>query len=174
MSLLEVKKDYIKRGVYDEMFTPDDAVEMIIPFIPKHVKTIWEPTATKEGGVVNVLKDKGYNVITTHIKDGQDFFSYEPEKYDMIITNPPYSLKNEFLKRGFELSKPFMFLPPITTLEGLKRSKMFRKNRIQILIPDKRFNFKPYKKSGAWFQTSWFTFRIGLDKDLNFVPVLKK
>ena len=87
----------------------------------------------------------------------------------MIITNPPYSKKDKFLKRAYFLEKPFMFLLPITTLEGIARGAMFDKYGIQLIIPNKRFNFKPEKKSGAWFQTSWFCNNINLKKDLNFV-----
>lgn len=169
MSLLEAKKDFSRRGKFDELYTPDEAVEMIIKYIPNNIKTIWECTAIKESRIVSVLKDNGFNVITSHIEDGQDFFDYEPEQYDMIITNPPYSKKDKFLKRAFELGKPFMFLLPITTLEGIERGKMFGENGIQMLIPNKRFNFKPEKKSGAWFQTSWFCSGLNLEKDLNFI-----
>ena len=171
MSLLEQKKDFSKRGAFDELYTPEEAVEMILKHIPNEVKTIWECTAIKESKIVKVLRDVGYNVITSHIEDGQDFFKYEPENYDMIITNPPYSLKNKFLKRAYDLKKPFMFLLPLTTLEGIERGKMFNKNGIQMLIPNKRFNFKPEKNSGAWFQTSWFCFGCGLSSDLNFVSL---
>ena len=48
MSLLEQKKDFSKRGAFDELYTPNEAVEMILPYIPKEVKTIWECTAIKE------------------------------------------------------------------------------------------------------------------------------
>ena len=171
MSLLEAKKDYSKRGAFDELYTPDEAVEMLIPFIPKNVKTIWECTARKESKIVKVLRDNGFNVITSHIENGEDFFKYEPIDYDMIITNPPYSKKDKFLKRAYELNKPFMFLLPITTLEGIERGKMFNENGIQVLIPNKRFNFKPEKNSGAWFQTSWFCGGLNLEKDLNFVDL---
>lgn len=171
MSLLEQKKEFSKRGVFDELYTPSEAVEMILPYIPNGVKTIWECTAIKESKIVKVLQDYGYNVITSHIENGNDFFEYEPENYDMIITNPPYSLKDKFLQRAYNLNKPFMFLLPLTTLEGIERGKMFNKKGIQVLIPNKRFNFKPEKNSGAWFQTSWFCFGCGLDYDLNFVTV---
>lgn len=52
-----------------------------------------------------------------------NFFEYEPQHYDLIITNPPYSFKDQFLKRAFELDKPFMMLLPITTLEGKSEAK---------------------------------------------------
>ena len=171
MSLLETKKEYSQRGSFDELYTPEEAVNMILPFIPKHVKTIWECTAIKNSKIVDVLIKKGYNVITTHIENGQDFFIYEPNGYDMIITNPPYSLKDRFLERAFKLKKPFMFLLPLTTLEGIKRGKMFEKYGIQLIIPNKRFNFKPEKNSSAWFQTSWFCYGLNLNKDLNFIEL---
>ncbi len=174
MSVIKPKIDYSKNGPNDELYTPIEAVEMIIPYIPKYVKTIWECTAVKESKIVSVLRDYGYNVIATHIDDGFDFFNYEPDDYDLNVTNPPYSLKDKFLRRAFELKKPFMFLLPITTLEGLKRNKMFRENGIQLLIPDRRFNFMPEKKSGTWFQTSWFTYGLDLPNDLNFIKLSDK
>ena len=170
-TLLNAKIDYSKRGAFDELYTPDIAIQMIIPYIPKHIKTVWECTAHEESKIVNILRNCGYEVISTHIKDGYNFFNYVPKHFDMTITNPPYSLKDDFLARGFQLGKPFMFLLPLTTLEGSKRSKMFRENKIQLIIPDKRFNFKPEKNSGAWFQTSWFTYGLNLEKDLNFISL---
>jgi hypothetical protein len=170
MSILKAKVDYSINGPNDEYYTPTEAVEMIIPYIPKHVRTIWECTAIKESRIVEVLRSHGYEVIPSHIDDGKDFLTYEPDNYDMNITNPPYSLKDNFLKRAFELKKPFMFLLPITTLEGLKRGKMFKEYQIQLLIPNRRFSFTS-KKNGAWFQTSWFTHGLGLKNDLNFVSL---
>ncbi len=161
-----------KKGANDEFYTPVEAVEMIIPFIPKDVKTIWECTAIKGSKIVQVLRDNGFEVISSHIFDGQDFLKYEPEEnYDLIITNPPYSIKDDFLKRAFDLKKPFIFLLPITTLEGLKRSEMFREHDIQLIIPNKRFEFIPDAKNGVCFQTSWFTHGLGLEKDLNFMDL---
>jgi len=121
--------------------------------------------------MVGVLEEYGYEVIASHIENGQDFLKYEPTQYDIIITNPPYSIKDKFLKRAFELKKPFMFLLPITALEGKERGEMFKDNGIQLIIPNKRFNFKPEKKSGSWFQTSWFTHGLNLNNDLNFISV---
>ena len=124
--------------------------------------------AIQNSEIVTVLREKGYTVVTSHIQDGFNFFDYEPQHYDLIITNPPYSLKDSFLERAFSLGKPFMMLLPITTLEGKKRSELFRENGVQVLIPNKRFNFIVAKK-GSWFQTSWFTYGLGLERDLNYI-----
>lgn len=91
---------------------------------------------------------------------------------DCLITNPPYSLKDEFLAKAFEYGKPFAFLLPLTTLEGIKRGKMFREKEIQMIIPDKRINFIiPSKKSSSWFATAWFCYKLNLPKQLNFIEV---
>lgn len=171
MGIIKAKVDYSMNGPNDEYYTPVEAVQLILPFIPENVKTIWECTAIKKSRIVEVLRLEGYTVIPSHIDDGKDYLEYEPlEPYDITITNPPYSLKQEFLERGFELKKPFMFLLPITTLEGVKRNRLFRKYGIQLIIPDRRFSFKP-DGSGAWFQTSWFTYGLNLEKDLNFIQI---
>jgi len=166
----ESKFKLMSNNSWGELYTPREAVEMIVPYIPKNVQTIWECTAIDDSKIVDELNHNYYNVIKSHIKDGYDFFEYQPENYDMIITNPPYKYKNEFLERAFELNKPFMFLLPLTTLEGKKRGDLFRKHKIQVLIPNKRFNFLE-KKSGAWFQTSWFCYKCNLNNDLNFINI---
>jgi hypothetical protein len=168
--MIKAKVNYIKQAPDDEFYTPFEAVEMILPYIPSHVTRIWECTAIKESKIVQVLRDEGYSVIATHIDNGFDFLRQEPADYDLIITNPPFSVKDKFLQRAFDLKKPFMFLLPITTLEGVGRGKMFRENRIQVLIPNRRFSFTS-KKHGAWFQTSWFTHGLGLINDLNFISL---
>jgi hypothetical protein len=169
--MINAKIAHSKRPPNDEFYTPSIAVEMILPYIPNNVTRIWECTAIKESKIVWVLRDAGYTVIATHIDSGFDFLKCEPADFDLIITNPPFSIKEDFLLRAFELKKPFMFLLPITTLEGVKRNKLFRENGVQLLIPDRRFNFSLEKGSGAWFQTSWFTHGLGLEKDLNFISL---
>ena len=98
----------------------------------------------------------------------------------MIITNPPYSLKDEFLKRCYEYKKPFCLLLPITALEGKARGQMFRENGIEVLVLDGRVQFmenmiKDYNKtkSGNWFNTSWFCWNVLKDK-LIFEKLVKE
>lgn len=168
--MLNNKIDYIKRGAYDELYTPTEAVDMILPYLPQN-KTIWEATDYGFSNITKVLKEAKYEVKTSHIKDGIDFLTTDFNNYDIMITNPPYSLKDQFLQKAFENNKPFMMLLPLTTLEGVKRNIMFNENKIQLLIPSKRFNFKPEKNSSAWFQTSWFCYKMDLPNDLNFIKI---
>lgn len=141
-------------GVFDEVYTPAYAIEPLIEFIPKD-KIVWECTDFGASQITSRLRELGYTVVASH-RDDFDFLEDTPDfEYDIIITNPPYSLKDKFLKRAYELNKQFAFLLPITSLEGLARGKLFRENNIEVLVLDGRVNFTK-GKAGAWFNTSWF------------------
>lgn len=100
---------YETKGKNDECYTPRYVVEAILPYIPKD-KVIWCPFDTEESNFVKVLKENGFKVIFSHISTGEDFFSYEPEKWDIIVSNPPFTNKKQFFERAFGFGKPFMLL----------------------------------------------------------------
>ena len=96
------------------------------------------------------------------------------EKENKLVTIPEISLKDKFLEKAFKLEKPFAFLLPLTTLEGIKRGKMFKDSGIQIIIPNRRINFEiPSGKKSSWFATAWFCWKFNLPKDLMFVELNK-
>lgn len=112
--------DYMKNGGSDELYTPSYAVYPLLKYLPKGLK-VWECTDFGDSNITKVLKDSGYEVISTR-KENLDFLKDEPSfDFDCIITNPPYSLKDDFLERCYKYSKPFALLLPITALEGKKR-----------------------------------------------------
>jgi len=155
-----MKSKVMKNNGSDERYTPVDALDIVRPFIPKWVNKIWEPTATTKN-ITNYFSD--YDIVGTT----SNFLTTDID-CDIIITNPPYSIKDKFLERAYDIGKPFMFLLPITALEGKKRNELFSKNGIQLILPNYRFNFIE-GSGGAWFQTSWFCWKCELEKDLNFV-----
>lgn len=164
--------DYMRSPKRDELYTPKYALDPLLEFIPTF-ETIWEPTDFGDSNITKVLRERGNKVITSHINAGQNFFTYEPkEDYDIIITNPPFSIKNEFLERVYELDKPFCFLLPITALGSIKRGKIFRENNIEVLVLDKRVNFMK-NKDRCWFNTSWFCNRV-LPEKLIFKSIEKE
>jgi hypothetical protein len=92
-----------------------------------------------------------------------------------IVTNPPYSLKQQFLERAYSLKKPFAFLLPLTTLETTKRLYLFQKHCIEIIFLNERINFvmpRKKKQSKSWFASAWFTNGLGIGKQLVF-PLIK-
>ena len=164
--------DYMKNEKNDELYTPDYAIKPLLKYLPKN-KIIWECTDFGNSNITKVLKENGYKVISTH-KENFDFLIDKLNfEFDIIITNPPYSLKDEFIKKCYEYKKPFCLLLPITSLEGIERGKMFRENDIQLLVLDRRCNFiyNNAKKSN-WFNTSWFCWNI-LPKQLIFEELIK-
>lgn len=122
----------------DEVFTPRYAVTPIVKYVKKD-SIIWCPFDEEDSEYVKVLRENGFKVIATHIINGQNFFEYEPEEYDVIISNPPFSIKDDILKRLDELKKPYAMLLPLPTLQGQKRFKYLKDT--EALIFDKRINF---------------------------------
>jgi hypothetical protein len=167
MSLLDRKTDHSQRGSYDELYTPREAIEDIAPFLPGPPRHVWEPTHIQGNNITRVLSEEGYIVTGTSLSEGKDFMECRKDA-DLIVTNPPYSKKDAFLQRAFELNTPFAFLLPTTTLGAKKRNDMFRDKNIEVVIPGKRYNFKP-EKGGAWFHTSWFTWKLGIGQQLTFL-----
>ena len=133
----------------DEYFTPKEAVTALLKYMQHwDNKTIWCPFDTEDSEYTKVFKAENFNVINSHIDNGENFFFYEPkEKYDIIISNPPFSCKDDVLKRLSELNKPYAMLFPLPTLQGQKRFPYLQGT--QALIFDKRINFwqdKEHKK----------------------------
>ena len=153
-----MKLALVKSQINDEIYTPECAIIPLLKYLPKNIR-IWECTDYGESNITKVLHENGYNVISTH-KDNFDFLIDQPLfDFDMIITNPPYSLKDEFIEKCYQYKKPFALLLPITALEGIKRGGLYRKHGVEVLVFDKRINFMKNKKSN-WFNTSWFCYKV--------------
>jgi hypothetical protein len=165
---METKKPkLLMNGHSDEMQTPKEAIKYLLPYLKKNW-IVWE-CAWGGGSLAGHLKNEGFKTIGSKETDFLDI-NFKSD-FDCIVTNPPYSLKEEFLQRAYDLGKPFAFLMPLTALEGKKRGAMYKKHGIQLIVPNKRINFitPSGKGSGAWFQTAWFCYKMNLPKDLMFV-----
>lgn len=155
-----------KRGGFDELYTPKYGVEPLLKYL-KPNSNILAPFDDESTNYYKVLTENGHKVVATHQWDGKDFFDYTPEDvkdFDYIISNPPYSNKDDILSHLYYLKRPFAMLLPISTLEGVKRSKMFNQYGIEILVLDKRINFMEEKGKSSYFNTSYFCKDILPDK----------
>ncbi len=123
----------------DECYTPFYAVEPILEFLPKD-KIIWCPFDEEWSAFYQLFSERGYNVIRSSLIEGQDFFRYEPENWDILVSNPPFSKKDDVLKRAFSFNKPFALLLPVNSIQGKKRFQIFG-NDIQMLVFDGRVNY---------------------------------
>jgi len=172
--MVGVSKLPLRKGTPDDFQTPKEAIDILIPYLKKEWK-IWE-CASGKGNIVKALQEKGFDVYGSDIIHNSvcDFLTWRPcQKVDCIITNPPYSLKEKFLERCYELKKPFALLMPLTALESEKRQKLYRKYGVQLIIPNKRFNFEipSGNGGGSWFATAWFCGNMNLPSQINFIEL---
>ena len=163
---MESKKPKLMEGGHtDEIYTPKYALDILLPFIRGDWTRVWE-CACGTGKLAGYLEEEEFRVI-----EGNDFLNEEFD-CDIIITNPPYSIKDKFLERAFKLGKPFAFLLPISALGGEKRIRLFMKYGLQMIIPTKRVNYiTPNNGKSSWFHTAWFCGNMKLPKQLNFVEI---
>lgn len=155
----------------DEYITPNYAVVPVLEFLMTQY-TIWCPFDKEDSPYVRILREAGHKVIYSHIDDDKDFFEYEPEHYDIIISNPPFSLKDKVIKRLYELNKPYMILLPIPALQGQKRFPYIQ--NCQALVFDKRISFMNadgVTKTNPSFGCFYLCYDI-LYKDLVFRPLV--
>ena len=141
---MKSKKVYVANGGGDEQYTPKKTVEALLPYI-QHLKgkIIWCPFDRDDSQFVQVLKKDGFSVVNSHIDYGQDFLKYQPKKWDVIISNPPYKNKKVFWNRCIELGKPFALLLPVNIFSDsiLNSTMEGREDEIQMIVPDKRTRF---------------------------------
>ena len=145
----------------DEYYTPSILVKPII----KYTKgVVWCPFDTEKSEFVIILKKYGFKVIYSHIWYGQDFFEYEPKKYDCIVSNPPFTKKLKVLKRLYELDKPFAMVMGLPILNYQEIGNFFIGKKLQLLIVDKKVSFNGKTAS---FNNSYFCHKF-LPQDIIF------
>ena len=135
--------DIIAGSGNDEFYTPAYAIEPLLKYIP-FGSTIWCPFDTDESIFVKKLKLDGHIVLHSHISmENGDFFKYKPsQKIDYIISNPPYSMKNQVFERLFNLKIPFAMLVGVVGIfESEKRFNLFKGNKFEIMYFDKRVSY---------------------------------
>jgi hypothetical protein len=160
---------YYQQGGGDEQYTPRYGVEVLLPHI-QHLKDkiIWCPFDRKDSQFVKVLTENGFNVVYSHIDFGQDFLTYEPEKWDIMISNPPYTNKRVYWERALDLKKPFALLLPLNILSdsviNTTMREREREREFQLLIPSRRMRFYNYKTGETGnqptFKASYFGVNI--------------
>jgi hypothetical protein len=156
--------DTMKREKYDDLYTSADAVLPLVKYLPdkwpEWPTIIWECAAPAKGSAITqALFQAGYAVEETGIESGVDFLRDRPRfDFDLIVTNPPYSQKDKFLRRCYGYRKPFALLLPITSLEGIYRGEIYREHGISLIVLDRRVDFTG--KGAPWFAVGWFCWNL--------------
>ena len=126
-------------GNNDECYTPDYGVEPILKYIPEG-DIVWCPFDTEDSQFV-IQISKQNKVIRSHLESGQDFFNYEPDEWDMIVSNPPFTDKRKFFERALSFNKPFALIMTNTWLNDSAPKQLFKDRDLQLLMFDKRMKF---------------------------------
>lgn len=163
-------KTFVK---HDDYMTPFYAWENIKDYIPKD-KIIWE-CFWGDGTSGDHLRKLGFTVIHDKI----DFFKDNKLKYDILVSNCPFSKKKQVFTRLKELDKPFIMICPASMITTQYIRKLFSKSihRLQIIIPRKRIHF--IKKVNGEIPENWtnrcnfdcfyYCYKMGLDKDITWL-----
>ena len=152
-----------------DYFTPKYVWEDIKEYIPSD-KLIWE-AFYGDGESGKYLTDLGFNTIHEPI----DFF--ENNLGEIIVSNPPFTLIPQILKRLHELNKPFILLMPSSKINTQYFRKLFCNNDdpVQIIIPkkriafNKRINGEVIKTKSCNFDCFYYCWRIGLERDITWL-----
>lgn len=180
---MKPKRNYVastsKPGPMDLCQTPPYALEPLMTYLKVmgyngiQDPRIWEP-ANGQGILSNALKVADFDVITSDIQTGENFFETQPGKWDVIVTNPPYGIKPQWLRRCYELDKPFALLMPVEFLGTGEAAELFNKYGIEIMILTPRVDFKMPNGwfSSAQFPVAWYCWNI-LPASLMFEKIQK-
>ena len=147
----------------DQYMTPYSAWQNIIRYIPKE-RAIWvcffgdgcSGEHLRKLGCINVIHEK------------IDFFT--SDRGEVIVSNPPFSLKKQVFKRLHELQKPYILLVPIATITK-KYFTTYFKDKCQIIIPQKRIQFVKdgQQTSASWLDVIYLCYNMNLQKDIIYL-----
>ena len=153
---------------HDDYMTPKSAWENIQHLIPRD-KVIWE-CFYGDGQSGKDLEELGFKVIHEDI----DFFNNN--KGDIIISNPPFSLKKEVFTRLIELDKPFIMISSQQLIFTKYFKNLMIDKRLQIIVPSKRIQFIKIS-NGQYIDTGnrcnfdcfYYCYKMNLEKDITWL-----
>ncbi len=127
-------------------------------YIPKDA-IVWCPFDKYNSKFVIEIS-KTNKVIYSHIDDGRDFFEYEPETWDIIVSNPPFKNKRQFFERALSFGKPIALLMTNAWLNDKYSKWVFKESNreMQLLMFDRRIHFEQQgeTKKKTTFSCSYF------------------
>lgn len=105
--------------------TPLSAFEPLIPHLPKDA-LIWEP-ACGDGRLIRWMRKANLQADGTDIHAGLQFdFLHDFTRRECIVTNPPFSLAQEFVEHAIEFADEVFMLLRLNFLGSQKRRDWWR------------------------------------------------
>lgn len=161
---------------HDSYMTPKYAWENIKNYLaPYKEKIIWE-AFYGDGKSAEYLRELGMKNVIHKPYPQYDFFDYQPDHFDITITNIPFSKSKEVLTRLKKIDKPFCLIMPTAKMNTQYFRKLFENSEdpIQIIIPRKRIHFKKLVngepvdkwKSACCFDCFYYCYKMNLPRDI--------
>jgi len=144
------------KGKNDECYTPYYGVRPILELIPKD-KIVWCPFDKSESEFVKQIS-KTNPVVYSHIDEGKDYYNYEPDEWDIMISNPPFTGKRKIFERALSFNKPFALLMSMTWFNESTPNQLFHEKDLEILMFDKRINY--YGNGKITFNSSYLCWNL--------------
>lgn len=124
--------------------TPENVTIALMDFLNLSLDTIiWEPACGK-GHMSEALIKLGFNVNSSDLHDRGygiteiDFLKtkrIDIDRSEWIITNPPFSLSEQFIRKCMEHKLPFAMLLKSQYWHSAKRRKLFEEFRPEAVLP---------------------------------------
>jgi hypothetical protein len=125
------------RNERDNYATPPWCYEGLEEFIDwSKVHDVLEPCAG-DNRILDWLGKHSVITFSAEIRQEKDYFEqnyFGWKKFDLIVTNPPYSLALEFVKKGIEDSICSFWLLRLNFLASQSRKSFFLANPLSALI----------------------------------------
>ncbi|MCL6455072.1 MAG: hypothetical protein K6T78_15805 [Alicyclobacillus sp.] len=124
-------RDLTKRHPYDSYSTPAWCTEAIAKQIHWHdgCVDVLEP-CIGDGAIADVLLSKYVDYVEwAEITKGRDFLTYDfGRTFDFILTNPPFSLAQEFIDKSLTIANCVVMLLRINFLASRQRKEWWQKH----------------------------------------------
>lgn len=139
--LWATKKATGKRTEGDFYATPPECVMALLPHIKDFSEIIWEP-ACGDGAISKVLLAAGRCVVSTDLTDygyshmrELNFLTCLSARSDSIVTNPPYSVAEQFIRKAFDLKCTHIAMLLKSNFWHAKRGGLFEQHPPSQILP---------------------------------------
>jgi hypothetical protein len=122
----------------DEWYTRTDTVELMYNLLdPVEGSVVMCPFDTNKSQFVQVGEERGFEVFR-NIRDWLD----SEYQYDYLITNPPFSIKDQVIEKVLKSGKPSALLLPIDSMGGKRRHELYKEYGYPtVYVPTRRINY---------------------------------
>jgi len=180
-----MKRQHTMADRGDDLYeTHPDAINAFLKHHGDQIpQTVWECCAGR-GAITRCINATGRNVISTDlnahegadkgIETGRDFLMEYMPLADMIVTNPPYKLANQFIRHSLSLGCVFAGLMPLSYLSGANRHDILRHCKIVYAFIERlpmmhREGWDGPRNESSAIPFAWFVFDVDHRSDI--IPV---